>query len=351
MGVKISDIVKPAATSITMTNLLGKRIAIDAFNSIFQFLATIRQPDGTPLKDYEGNITSHLSGLFYRTINLIEHDIKPVYIFDGPPHELKLKTIEERRQRRKEEKKKMEEAIDGGEIEDARKHAQATSKLTSTMIEESKDLLTYMGVPYVVAAHDGEAEAARLIISGDVWASSSQDYDSLLFGAKRLIRNLNINRKKKLGNTYVEVEIEYYLLDKVLETLKITQDQLIDIGILVGLDFFEGIHGVGEKTALKLIREYGSIEKIIENKVEIKKKPIEIDLDLLNKIRRIFKHIEKPEIEPNLKWSLPKSDKIKELLVEKHNFNKERIENALKRLIKKRTQKQQVSLDSFLARS
>jgi flap endonuclease-1 len=348
MGVKISDLVKPAVKNITIENLLSKPVAIDAFNSIYQFLATIRQPDGTSLKDLQGNVTSHLSGLFYRTLNLIESDIKPLYVFDGKPHELKLQTIQQRREKREEEKKLMQAAQDAGDLEEAQKHAQATSKLTGDMIEESKSLLTYLGVPWVEAVHDGEGEAARLINSDIVWAAASQDYDSLLFGAKRLIRNLNINRRRKVQNTTVEVPIEFYTIQKVLEALEITQEQLVDIGILVGLDFFEGFKGIGEKTALKMIKENGSIEKIIEKKIVIKGVPIEIDSSLLTQIRDIFLHVQPPQESVEVKWKLPNEVKIRELLVEKHNFSLDRIEPSVKKLINKKTNKSQSSLDNFL---
>ncbi|MHA1340360.1 MAG: flap endonuclease-1 [Promethearchaeota archaeon] len=348
MGVKISKLVEPVKVEITIKNLLGKTIAIDAFNSIYQFLATIRQQDGTPLKDYSGNVTSHLKGLLYRTINLIENDVKPIYVFDGPPHELKLKTIQQRKLVREEHKKKMEEAQDAEDDKEAKKHAQATSKLTSEMIEESKLLLDYMGVPWVEAAHDGEAEAARLIKKGIVWASASQDYDSMLFGADRLVRNLTINRKRKIGNITTEISIEYYSLNKILQYLEITHDQLIDLGILIGVDFFEGFPGVGEKTALKLIKQYGNIENIMKNEVKIKGTPIYIETDLLNKLRSIFKNIEKPAIEKKIKWRAPNEDKIKELLVEKHNFSEKLLDSAIEKLKQKRASKMQVSLDKFL---
>ena len=348
LGVKISKLIKPIVKEITMKNLLGKKIAIDAFNSIFQFLATIRQPNGIPLQDYEGNVTSHLSGLFYRTLNLLENDIKPLYVFDGPPHELKLKEIYKRREIRDQQKKAMEEAQDEEDEKEAMKHAQASSKLTSVMIQESKELLSYMGVPCVEATHDGEGEAARLINDNIVWASSSQDYDSLLFGAKRLVRNLNINRKKKVKNTTVTLNIEYYTIDTVLDHLKLTHDQLIDVGILVGLDFFDGIKGIGEKTAYKLIKEHTSIENIISNKVEIRKKPIEIDSDLLDQVRNIFKIVEPPKEDFKPKWKFPDESKIRELLIEKHNFGEDRLNVSIKRLIKKKSSKQQISLDKFL---
>lgn len=348
MGVKISQLVDEVKREISLRNLLGKKVAIDAFNSIYQFLATIRQQDGTPLKDFEGNVTSHLKGLFYRTLSLIENDVKPVYVFDGPPHELKRRVLRERREVKEEHKKKMQQAQDAGDDEEAKKHAQATSKLTSDMIEESKELLKYMGVPCIEAAHDGEAEAARLISEGIVWASASQDYDSMLFGAKRLIRNLNINRKRKVRNTTVNVAIEYYTLDKILELLELERIQLIDIGILVGVDFFEGFKGVGEKTALKLIQEYGSIENIMENNVDVRGNPIAIEDDLLKQLRDIFLIVEPPEEPQHIKWTFPNEEGIRELLIERHNFGEKLLDSGINRLIKKKSSKTQTSLDKFI---
>lgn len=347
LGVKLRDLIKPVAKKITLRNLTSKRIAIDAFNSLYQFLSTIRQPDGKPLKDFNGNVTSHLSGLYYRTLNLIESDLRPVYVFDGPPHELKLNTIKERREKRDQARKKMEQAQDDLDDTEAKKFAQATSRLTSQMIEESKELLEYMGIPWIEAVHDGEGEAARLINNGNVWASASQDYDSLLFGAKRLIRNLNISRKRKVNNRVVEVDINFYSCEKVLEHLNITQDQLVDVGILVGTDFFKGIFGVGEKTALNLIKKHGSIEQIIKEKVEIHKKPITIDEDLLFRIRGIFSDVKAPADKIKFKWTSPNESGIRELLQEKHNFSKQRIDSSIKRLLGKKSGKIQTSLDKF----
>ncbi|MHA1728203.1 MAG: flap endonuclease-1 [Promethearchaeota archaeon] len=348
MGVKLRDLVKPVVKEISLKNLLNKKIAIDAFNSIYQFLATIRQRDGMSLKDFQGNVTSHLEGLYYRTLNLIENDIKPVYVFDGPPHELKLRTINERKQKREQAKHKMEQAQDAEDDKEAAKYAQGSSKLTSEMIDESKELLNFMGVPWVEGVHDGEGESARLIEKGFVWASSSQDYDSLLFGARRLIRNLNISRKRKVKNTTVEVQIEYYTLDRILTHLGISREQLIDMGILIGLDFYEGFKGIGEKTAFKLLKEHGSIEGIMSKKVKIKNIPIEIERELLEQLRDIFLRVQTPKNEVKLKWCFPDEEGIRELLHDRHNFNQKRLDNAIKRLLKKKSQKtQQTSLDSF----
>jgi len=347
LGVKISTLIRPAVTEITLPNLLGKKVAIDAFNSIFQFLATIRQSNGNPLTDFQGNVTSHLSGLLFRTLRLIESDIKPLYVFDGPPHDLKLGVIQQRREKREEEKRKMAQAQDAEDLSEAKKHAQGSSKLTSDMIEESKQLLDYMGVPYIVATHDGEAEAARLTNEGQVWACSSQDYDSLLFGSNRLVRNLTMSRTRKVKGSTVEVQIEYYYLEKVLSELKITREQLVDIGILVGIDFFPGFKGIGEKTALKLIKEHGSIETLINKNIEVRKTPIVMEMDLLDKLRNIFLNVEKPVEKPNFKWKRPDEDNLRELLIEKRNFSSDRVGSAINRLVKKKSQKSQVNLDRF----
>ena len=196
MGVKINELVKEVKRSITFENLFQKRIAIDAFNTIYQFLAIIRQPDGTPLKDYDGNVTSHLSGLFYRTINFVEHNIRPIYVFDGKPSELKLETISERRKIKEQAKAKMIKAQEAEDFKEAKKYAQMTSKLDSDMLEESKKLLTNMGIPVLDSNSEGEAQSAYLVEKGDAWGCASQDYDTLLFGGKRLIRNVAVSRSK-----------------------------------------------------------------------------------------------------------------------------------------------------------
>ncbi len=347
MGVKISTLIKPVLTEITLPNLLSKKIAIDAFNSLYQFLATIRQQDGTPLRDLEGNVTSHLSGLLFRTLRLIEADIKPVYVFDGPPHPLKAHIIQDRRTKREEERRKMIQAQDDENLVEAMKHAQASSKLTSDMIQETKEMLGYMGVPVIEATHDGEAEAARLANEGQVWACCSQDYDSLLFGSNRLVRNLTMSRTRRVKGETVAVQIEYYHLEKVLSHLEISREQLVDIGILVGVDFFPGFKGLGEKTAYKLIKTHSSIENIMKNDIEVRNTKIEIDSDLLETLRSIFLKVEKPIDPPKLSGRKPDEDKLRELLIEQHNFDENRVGSAITRLIQKKSSKSQTALDRF----
>lgn len=351
MGIKINELVKEVSRTITFENLLNKKIAIDAFNTIYQFLAIIRQKDGTPLKDYEGNVTSHLSGLFYRTINFIEHKIKPIYVFDGTPSELKLGVIKERKQVKEEAEEKMVQAQEDEEFEEARKFAQMTSKLDSNMIEESTKLLEYLGVPILAASSEGEAQSAYLVNTEEAWACASQDYDTLLFGGERLVRNFAVSRSKKVKDTFVTLDIEFVSLSKLLENLKITREQLVDMGILIGTDFFEGIKGIGQHTGLELIKKYGSIENIIKDKVKVGGREIQLDLELCNQIRNIFLNPDVKKEYPKMTWSKIKYEKIEELLVEQHNFSKQRVDNALERLKKLDSAKAQISLDNFFKKS
>ncbi len=347
MGVLINELVNEIKRTITFENLFKKSIAIDAFNTIYQFLAIIRQRDGTPLKDFQGNITSHLSGLFYRTINFLEHNVKPIYVFDGIPSELKLDTIRERKKVKEEAREKMIKAQDAEDFKEAKKFAQLTSKLDSNMIEESKKLIEYMGIPIIQANSEGEAQTAYLVEVGDAWACASQDYDTLLFGGERLIRNFAISRSKKVRDTTVTLDIEYVSLSKFLNNLGINREQLVDMGILIGTDFFPGIRGIGQKTALDLVKKHNTIEDILKNNVMIRGKEIFLDMELVDQIRNIFLN---PDVKKDYKIPKPKKidfEKLEDLLIEQHNFSKQRVENALDRLRKLNDAKVQISLDNF----
>ncbi len=329
MGVNLRDLIPDKAIKvIELKELRGKIIAIDAYNALYQFLTAIRQPDGTPLKDRLGRITSHLSGLFYRTINIMENGVKPVYVFDGKPPELKKMEIERRKKVKEEAVKKYEEALAKGDLEAAKRYAQMSSKLTEPMVEDAKKLLTAMGIPWVQAPAEGEAQAAYMARRGDVYASASQDYDSLLFGAPRLVRNLTITGRRKLPrkNVYVEIKPEIIELDVLLKELGITREQLVDIAILLGTDYNpEGVRGVGPKTALKLVKTYGSIEKALKAlpRHEFPVDPLKIKEYFLN-----------PPVIDNykLEWREPDEKAVIDILVKEHDFSLERVKNALNRL-------------------
>ena len=340
MGVKLKDLVNLKV--IDFNTLSGKYISIDAFNAIYQFMAIIRQPDGTPLKDHNGNVTSHLSGLFYRTINFLELGMKPVYVFDGRPPELKTATIEERIKIREAAREKWKNALKEGDLEKARKYAQAAIKVDKVVISESKELLQALGLPVVQAPSEGEAQAAYMARKGHTWASASQDYDSLLFGSPRLVRNLTLRRKRKVAgkSSFVDVDLELVELETVLRELEITQEQLVDIGILVGTDYNEGIKGIGPKKAYQLIRKYKSLEEVVKHE------KFNLDWDLVEKIRNIFLN---PDVTDNyqIEFKDPDTTKIIELLVETHDFSEDRVRKALERLNTVKEQSKQTSLDQW----
>ncbi|MCD6592273.1 MAG: flap endonuclease-1 [Thaumarchaeota archaeon] len=327
MGVKIREIIpETAIQKISLESLSGKAVALDAYNILYQFITIIRGPDGRPLMDRRGRITSHLSGLFFRTINLLKIGIKPIFVYDGRPPELKRATVEERTERREEARRLYEQALAEGRIEEAQKYAKQAASLNEFIVESSKKLLTLMGLPIVQAPSEGEAQAAYLAARGDAYASGSQDFDSLLFGSPRLVRNISIVGRRKLPGRkeYVEVEPELIHLDKLLEELGITREQLIDLAILVGTDYCEGVKGVGPKTALKLIKTYGSAEKAL--------KAIGKTLDVdPAEIRRIFLN---PEVTKDyeIEWREIDYEGVKRMLCDEHDFSEERVDKALNEL-------------------
>jgi len=326
LGVNLRDLVPK--TTVDLTSLSGKSIAIDAYNALYQFLAIIRQPDGTPLKDRTGRVTSHLSGLLYRTSNLVEMGIKVVYVFDGVPPTLKEVEIKRRARVKEEALVKYEKALQEGKVEEARMYAQMTSRLKDYMADDAKRLLKLLGIPWVQAPSEGEAQAAHLAKKHDADFCASQDYDSLLFGAPQLIRNVTISGRRKLPkkNVYVEVVPEVVELGKVLGELGITHEQLVDVGILVGTDFNpEGVRGIGPKTALQLIKEHGSLEKALPV-LKGAEFPVEPQ-----RIRNIFLH---PEVTDNypLVWREPDVDGVVEFMCGERDFDEERVRRALDKM-------------------
>ncbi|MFX0031628.1 MAG: flap endonuclease-1 [Candidatus Hodarchaeota archaeon] len=351
MGIKINQLLTDVKRTITFENLFNRAIAIDAFNTIYQFLAIIRQSDGTLLMDDDGNVTSHLSGLFYRTINFLEHNIKPIFVFDGTPPELKMDTIEDRRKTKEEYKEKMIKAKEEEDFREAKRFAQLTSKLDDGMVEESKKLINFFGIPIVEASSEGEAQSAYLVEVGDAWACASQDYDTLLFGGERLIRNFAISRTVKVRDTTKTLDIEYISLEKFLENLKITREQLVEMGILIGTDFFPGIKGIGQQTALNLIKEHQSLENMLKKKIKVRGKEITLDLELINQVKQIFLNPDVKKEYPKIVWRKINYEGIQELLIEKHNFSAQRVNNALERLRKQELSRKQLTLDSFFKKS
>jgi flap endonuclease-1 len=326
LGVNLRDLVPK--TTVKLEDLSGKSIAIDAYNALYQFLAIIRQPDGTPLKDGRGIVTSHLSGLLYRTSNLVEMGIKPIYVFDGIPPTLKEVEIKRRMKAKEEALVRYEHALKEGKIEEARMYAQATSRLKDYMADDSKKLLDLIGIPWIQAPSEGEAQAAHLTKRGDADYCASQDYDSLLFGAPRLIRNVTISGRRKLPgkNVFIEVVPEIIELENVLRECGITHDQLVDVGILIGTDFNpDGVKGLGPKTALKLIKEYGNLENALPHlkNAEFPAEP--------QRIREIFLH---PNVTDNYQivWREPGMEGVIDFICRQRDFSEDRVRKAIEKM-------------------
>jgi len=327
MGLDLKPIL--THTNIKLSDLSNKIIAVDAFNTIHQFLATIRGSTGELLTNSHGEITSHLSGLFYRNINLLAEGIKLVYVFDGVSSPLKTNEIQRRHQIKEIATEKYEKALVQGKLEEARKYSQATSVLTDKMIEESKRLLSLLGIPTIQAPSEGEATAAKLTNTDLVQICASQDYDSILFGAKLLVRNITISGKRKVPNrnAYIDLPIEIFYLEDILNQTKLTNEQLIDVGILIGTDYnIGGIPGIGPKTALKLIQKYSKLENIDQLQEPLSDVPYE-------EIRELFLKPKIANVTSNdIKFEPVDYDKLVEFLCTEKNFSSDRVNSALQKV-------------------
>ncbi|MDR1405115.1 MAG: flap endonuclease-1 [Candidatus Methanoplasma sp.] len=341
MGVNLSGLVEPQTAELS--ELGGKTVAIDAYNTIYQFLSIIRQPDGSPLCDRTGRVTSHLSGILYRTSNLIAQGIEPSFVFDGKPHDLKKATLSERRERRDKAMTEWETAKDEGDLKKAFSKAQQTSRMTPEIRESSKELISYLGLPVINAPSDGEAQAAYMCMKGDVWASASQDFDSILFGTPTLVRNMTITGRRKIPgkDQYKDVETEVIESNEFLDALGVTREQLVDVCIMIGTDFNPGVPGIGPKKGLKLIRDRGDLEHAMSH--------MNIEIPNYQEIRNIFLGGEYTD-----GYSTCPAEIDREAVVEMltgYDFSPERVENTLDKIDASRAnlkaKKSQRSLDSW----
>lgn len=335
MGTKITELLEGKETSIE--KLQGKTFTVDAHNIIYQFLSSIRQRDGSYLTDSKGQVTSHLVGLFNRMTKLMKKNMNFIYCFDGQVPELKHGELKQRRIKKEKAQEKYEKAKAKGDAKAMLKYAQQSSKLTAPMIEEAKKLIEALGQTWVQSPSEGEAQASHMVKKGDAYAVISQDADCFLFGSPRLVKNLTITgRRKKPGKqTYTKINPEILSLSDSLNTLGIEHDQLIALGILVGTDFNpKGIKGIGPKTGLKKVKEHKDHEELFKE-VEWEE---HFDIDW----RDVMDAIKNMEVTDDyeIEFKSPDHDAVIELLVEKHDFDRERVEKTLKDLEKARQFKQ-----------
>ena len=338
MGLNLKELAVREKTALA--SFSSRVVAIDAYNALYQFLSTIRGSDGMPLADLEGRTTSHLSGLLYRNANFLSMGIKPVWVFDGKPPSLKTVEIERRRQIKMDAAVKYDMAVAEGDEESARKFAQMTTSLKDWMVDQAKEMLDLFGIPHVQAPSEGEATAAHLTTTGQAWASASQDYDSILFGAQRLVRNFTNNGRRKVANRnfYISVEPELILLKNVLESTGISREQLVDVGIMMGTDFNPGgFRRIGPKTALKLIRKHSRLEDIPQVQEELGPTPYE-------EIRNIFLEPEVADV-GEMRFGDVDQEGIIRYMTE-HDFSQDRVAQSLGRM-KKTIEKQSQTLEKW----
>jgi len=288
------------------------------------------------LKDSHNNVTSHLNGLFYRFTKLMQYDIKFIFVFDGKAPELKLKERERRSALKHEAELKYEKAAEEENLEDMKKYAARTSKLTKEMIDDIKELIDALGCPVIQAPSEGEAQAALLVKNRDAYASLSQDADSLLFGCPLVVKNLTLSGRKKLPNklSYDSITPELISLKDTLDSLDIDQDQLIVLAMLTGTDYnIGGIKGIGPKTALKLVKEYGSGAKNFDKLFKGNGWDEHFDYDW-KEVFDIIKHTKVAE-EYKVIFKDVDDERVVEILCKKHDFSEERIRKVLETLHKK----------------
>ncbi len=341
MGIAFKDIIP--RKEIEIKNLKGKTLIIDTFNLLYQFLSSIRSRDGSLLVDSQGNITSHLIGIFSRTTNLLKYDLKLVFVFDGEPPSLKQKERERRKQTKIQAQKDYETAKSKQDIESMKKYASRTTVLSSEMIEDAKKLIQYLGLPIVQAPSEGEAQAVY-IAKKEKGLVVSQDYDSLLYGTPQLIRNLSILGKRKQTNklSYTTVKPEIIELEDVLNNLTIDLDQLIAMAMLIGTDYNPGgIKGIGPKNALTLVKKH---KKDFDSLFKEVKWNDFFDFEW-KEVYDLFKKMPVTD-DYELKWKTINTKELKEFLL-KHDFSEERINSTLEKLEKKEDLKKQKSLFEF----
>lgn len=331
MGTKITELLE--SKEISIDDLKGKTVVVDAFNQLYMFLASIRQPDGTLLKDSQGNVTSHLNGLFYRFTKLMQNDIKFIFVFDGKPPDLKLKERARRAELKHEAEKKYEEAREKEDLEEMKKYAARTSKLTKDMIADVKELIDALGMCIVQAPSEGEAQAALIVKKRQAYASLSQDADSLIFGCPLVVKNLTLSgRRKQAGKlNYDTIIPELINLHDTLKNLDISIDQLIVIAMLTGTDYnIGGIKGIGHKTALKLVKEYGDGEKNFDRLFKDNKWDEFFDYDWKD-VFNIIKHTETTD-DYKIVFKEVDDEKVVETLCKKHDFSEDRVRKILETL-------------------
>uniref|UniRef100_A0AAV1VL81 Flap endonuclease 1 n=1 Tax=Peronospora matthiolae TaxID=2874970 RepID=A0AAV1VL81_9STRA len=335
-----------------MSALAGHTVAIDASMALYQFLIAIRSADGSggaaqALTNADGEVTSHLQGMFSRTVRMMENGLKPLYVFDGKPPVMKSGELAKRSDRRVEAQKALEEATEKGMTEDIDRFNKRLVRATPQHNEDCKELLRLMGVPHLTAPCEAEASCAALAKGGRVYAAGTEDMDALTFGVPVLYRRLTVSPAKK-------VPILEIRLERALQEMGLSHDQFVDLCILCGCDYCDSIRGVGPKKAYAGIKEHKSIENFVEALQKSKSKGVVIPEEWLGG-NPIYKNAREmflqPEVvnaeEAEIKWRDPQETELLDFLVKKHGFQEDRVLAAITRLKRSKSTQSQKRLDSF----
>lgn len=343
MGIKdlskvIGDHAPNAIKQNEMKSYFGRKVAIDASMCLYQFLIAVRM-DGNQLQSESGDTTSHLMGMFYRTIRMIDNGVKPCYVFDGKPPDMKSGELEKRKERREEAEKLLNEAKEKGDSEAMDKFERRLVRVTKEQNEDVKSLLRLMGVPVVEAPCEAEAQCAALVKAGKVFGTATEDMDALTFGSNVLLRHMTFSEAKKMP-------IKEINLARVLKDFDMSTKQFVDLCIMLGCDYCGTIRGIGPKRAFELIKEHGTIENVLDN-IDQNKYPVPENWPY-KRARELFLT---PEVEAseniNLVWKEPDVEGIVKFMCEDKNFNEERVRSAIAKMQKGRSAATQGRIDSF----
>ena len=307
-------------------DLTGKKIAIDASLLIYSYVIAIRNTS-SDLTNIDGDMTSHIHAVVCKTLLYLDNSIIPIFVFDGKPPNLKSSVLDKRKEDRQIARKLLDDATDD-DTDRKIKLFKKTTVITSKQMEQCKEILRAMGIPVIEAPEESDSQCASLTIDNDVYGVGSEDMDILTFGAKKLLRNISSSKKN---------EIVEYDLEKILNELQYTNEQFIDLCILLGCDYVEHIDGIGIKKAKEIIDEFKSIEKFLEKSLDVINEKYIISSNYLDKVKSARSYfLTAPSVDllnNQLKLSLPNEKKIKDLLINKYSYSKTKVEKIISKLI------------------
>jgi len=300
----------------------GSTVAVDAHNWLYRYLTTtVKFTREEAYTTTDGREVANLIGIVKGVPKLLEHDLTPVFVFDGGPSELKADEVERRRERREEAERRLETAREEGDEVEIARLASRTQRLTDVIQETSRELLGVLDVPVVEAPAEGEAQAAHMARRGRVDYVETEDYDALLFGAPLTLRQLTSKG-----------DPERMDLAATLDRHGITREQLVDAAILVGTDFNEGIRGIGPKTAISAVNKHGDLWGVLEARGEY--------VEHGDRIRQLFLD---PTVDDEVTYEVdpaptPDVDAAREYVVEDWGIPEDEVRRGFERIEQATTQ-------------